>query len=85
MVFLVTSDNMMMEPNIGYYGKEVFLATHSSYILPKDSPLEVLRVDSKQTNRVIALEKMKLYFPGLVQGTNYVVAKHRIVRQVLHR
>ena len=41
MAFLVTTDNKMMEPNNGYYSKEIFLATHSSYILPKGSPLMV--------------------------------------------
>ena len=41
MVFLVTTDNKIMEPNNGYYSKEIFLATHSSYILPKGSPLMV--------------------------------------------
>ena len=41
MVFLVTTDNKLMEPNNGYYSNEIFLATHSSYILPKGSPLMV--------------------------------------------
>ena len=41
MVFLVSTDTKMMEPNNGYYSKEIFLATHSSNILPKGSPLMV--------------------------------------------
>ena len=40
-VNLATTFTKSMQPNIGHYTKEVFLATHSSQILPRDSPLLV--------------------------------------------
>ena len=43
LVSLVTTDFKAMEPNRGHYSKEIFLATHSSQILPKGSPLMVGR------------------------------------------
>ena len=41
LVLISTTDVKAMELNTGHYSKEIFLATHTSYILPKGSPLMV--------------------------------------------
>ena len=41
LALISTTDVKAMELNTGHYSKEIFLATHTSYILPKGSPLMV--------------------------------------------
>ena len=49
-VLVSYTDVKYMRINMDYYGKETLMATHSSFILPKESPL-VVRKKSRKFKR----------------------------------
>ena len=67
-----------------HYSKESIASVPSSYIMPKDSPLEVEPIQ-RLTNWRISLGNNEINFAVFVRSTNYVATKHRIVRQALYR
>ena len=72
---------MAMEPNMWHYSKEIILASHSSYILPKGSPLMVC-LNVTGSGHFSILKCVSLFFTARFSKCNYVAKGHRDTEQV---
>ena len=72
-----------MEPNSGHYSKEIFLATHSSHILPKGSPLMV-SLDVTKSSHYLTILKL-VFFTARFSKFNHVAQGHWDIGQVEER
>ena len=69
-----------MEPNKGHYSKEIFLAPHSSHILPKGSPLMVGLVARKSSHFLTILKLV--FFTAWFSRFNNMAKGHWDIEQV---